>query len=77
MNKEEVIELLKEIKPEVDFEEDTELIESGLLDSIDFVSIIGKIEEKYGVEVSPDLIDPDNFINVDSIVAMLENLLTK
>ena len=61
----------------MDFEEDTELIESGLLDSIDFVSIIGKIEEKYGVEVSPDLIDPDNFINVDSIVAMLENLLTK
>ncbi len=58
---EKLLNILKDIKSDVDFEKETELVDAGILDSLDIVAIIDAIEESFGLEVDPDNIDPDNF----------------
>ena len=45
---EKLLELLKNVRPDVDFENETALIDDGLLDSFDVVSIISEIDDVFG-----------------------------
>lgn len=45
----EFIEMLKKIKPNVDFENEEALVDDGILESLDIISIISEIADKYGV----------------------------
>ncbi len=64
--------LLKILKPEVDFIENNNLIDKGILDSIDIVTIISEIEMEYLIEFDPEEIDPDNFQSVLTMLEMIE-----
>ncbi|HAQ7747625.1 TPA: phosphopantetheine-binding protein [Enterococcus faecium] len=74
---EELLQLLKEIKNDVDFEHEKELVDSGLLDSIEIVNVIASMEEKYGFEISPEYIDPDNFQSVEAMWDMIQKIQYK
>ena len=67
-----LLELLKRIMPEVDFESSSNLIDDGVLDSMDIVSIIQEIEEEYKIEIDPNEIDPDNFQSAVTMLKMIE-----
>ena len=67
-----LIEILKRVKPEVDFTEAVDLVDEGILDSIDIVSIISEIETEYSIEIDPDEIDPDNFQSASTIFEMIQ-----
>ena len=45
----EVIELLKKVKPDVDFTVENSLISDGILDSLDIVNIITEIEQQFHI----------------------------
>ena len=45
--KEELMNILSELRPEVNFEQETALIDDGILDSFDMVSLIGEINEAF------------------------------
>lgn len=72
--KEKVRELLEEIEPMEDFEDDTELIESGLLDSLSIVYLVTRIEEDLGLYIEEKYVVPENFENINAIVCLLEKL---
>jgi len=59
---EKLLELLKGVRPDVDFENETALIDDGILDSFDVVSIISEIDDVFGVQIRINELDPDNFI---------------
>lgn len=67
-----LLEILNRIKPEVNFMVCQNLVDEGILDSIDIVSIISEIETEYSIEIDPDEIDPDNFQSAKAIQEMLE-----
>ena len=67
----ELLLLLKEIKPDVDFINCDELIESGELDSLDIIEIIDAIETHYSIELDPNDIDPDNFQSLAKIEKLI------
>ena len=46
-----LLELLKGIRPDVDFETETALIDDGILDSFDVVSIISELDDEFGVQI--------------------------
>ena len=48
---EEIMKMLLEIRPEVNFAGSADFIEDGLLDSFDVISLISMMEEKYGIEI--------------------------
>ena len=58
---EELMEILEEICPDVDFENEEALVDDKLLSSFEIISIIAEISETYGITLSPAEIIPDNF----------------
>lgn len=71
---EELLELLKGVRPDVDFENETALIDDGLLDSFDVVSIISEIDDVYGVQIRINELDPDNFNSAEAIWTLIQRL---
>lgn len=70
-----ILEILKRVKPEVDFANSTDLVDEGILDSIDIVTIISEIEVGYGFEINPNEIDPDNFQSASAMLEMIEKAI--
>lgn len=69
-----LLELLKNIRPDVDFENETELIDDGILDSFDVVSIISEIDDVFGVQIRINELEPDNFNSAEAIWSLIEKL---
>ena len=59
------------LEPE-DFEDDTLLFSSGLIDSFSMVDLIIFIEDTEGVRVHPADVTLDNFDSIDRILAFVE-----
>ena len=72
--KEKVMEILKELRPDVDFESSQTLIDDGILDSFDLVSLIGELTDAFGVDISFDDIETENFNSADQIAALVKRL---
>ena len=68
------MELLAGIRPDVDFETETALIDDGILDSFDVVSIISALDDEFDVQVRISELDPDNFNSVQAIWALIQSL---
>ena len=66
--------ILSELHPEVDFEAPHHLIEERILDSIDVVTLVGDIDEIYGVRVPVEELTPENFASVKTIYKLIERL---
>lgn len=71
--RDEVIEILLMIRPQLDVDaEDLNIVEE--LDSRDIDTLISELETLYDVEITMDERTKENFENVDSLVNMLEKL---
>lgn len=79
--KQEVIELISELFQDKGFDIDileyVDLIEDMGMDSITFISIVVEIEEHFAIEVPDDMLLFDYFKNVDDIVSIVQNELSK
>ncbi len=71
---EKLMNILKELRPEVDFANEQKLIDDAVLDSFDMVSLIGEINEAFDVEISFDEIEPENFNSAERIWKMIQTL---
>ena len=71
--KEQVMEILAEIRSDIDFETETALIDDGLLESLDIVAIVGEFNEEFDVEISVEDLIPENFNSVDAMVELIAN----
>lgn len=74
---EKLMKILKELRPEIDFETETNLIDGGILDSFDMVSLIGELNESFGIEISFDDMEPENFNSAGQIYQMILRLLNE
>ena len=72
--RDELLEILNELRPEINFEVETQLIDDEVLDSFDMVSLIGEINDNFEVEVSFDDIDAENFNSVDAMLRLIQRL---
>ena len=68
---EKILELLKEIRPEFDFENSTDFIEDGYLDSFAIAALVEMIENAFGIVIDGLDILPENFQNIDSIIKVI------
>ena len=70
----ELMEILTSLKPEIDFETEKELIDDGLLESFDVITLIAEIEDQFGIEVPAEEIVPENFDSAEGIWKLLEQM---
>ena len=71
---EELLEILNSIRPDVDFENETALIDDGILDSFDVVAIISEIDDQFGVQIRINELDPENFNSAEAIWNLIQKL---
>ncbi len=71
---EELLGILKGIRPDVDFEKETKLIDDSILDSFDIISIVGELNEHYDIEIDVEDLEPDNFNTAEAILALVKKL---
>lgn len=57
----------------VDITDDLQLITSGYIDSFDIITIIGVMEESFGIEIDLDNVELEEFNTVDSICRIIKN----
>ena len=66
------IAMLKKIKPNVDFENEDALVDDGILESLDIITIIAEIADKYDVIIPSDEITSDNFNSAEALYELVE-----
>ncbi len=71
---EELLEILNELKPGVNFEVESNLVKDGILDSLAIIRLVGKIEDEFDVSVAVTDLIPENFNSVHDIMALIERL---
>ena len=71
--REEVMAILTEIRKDVDFENETKLIDDSILASLDIVAIVGEFNDTFDVEISVEDLIPENFNSVDAMIALIES----
>lgn len=66
------MEILYEIRPEVDFLNSNDFIEKRLLDSLDIVVLVSDIEEAFAISIDVNDIVPENFDSLETITKLIE-----
>lgn len=69
-----ILEILWELHPDVDFETAEHLIDDGILDSFDIVTIAAEVDLDYGVTIPAEALTPENFNSAKALCALVERL---
>lgn len=71
---EDLLEILEDLHPEIDFTTHNTLIDHQVLDSFDIVSVIAEIDSVYGVTIPAEEIIPENFNSAQALYKLIEKL---
>jgi len=72
MTREELLEILADLHPEVDFESETSLVDDKILTSFDIVAIIAEVSDSYDIMIPAGEIRPENFNSLDALYALIK-----
>ena len=71
---EELLEILEEMKPGVDFKSEKHLIDDKVFDSLAIMALVAKLSDEFYVEITPLMIVPENFQSAQAMWQMIEKL---
>lgn len=72
---EELLEILNEINPDVDYDTETNLIDGKVYDSFSIITLIGEICDHFDIEISPKWMRNENFNSAQAMWDMIEAIL--
>ncbi len=73
----EILEILKKIRPDVDYEKERRLLSDEIFDSFDVICLIAELSEKYSIEIDMDDVTEDNFNSYVDISKMVQRIISK
>lgn len=71
---EQLLEILSELHPDVDFEKETSLVTGGILDSFSIVNLVAELNDAYDIEITASDLMVENFDSAAAILALVERL---
>ena len=69
-----IINILRNIRPGVDWESKTDLVGSGFLDSFDMITLVNDLSDSYNVSIGLEYLEPEHFNTVEAIAALMKDL---
>lgn len=72
--KDKVTKILMDVRDDVDFESETKLIDDGILDSFDIISIVSELNEEFEIDITADELEPENFNSLEAIVKLVQSM---
>lgn len=71
---EQLLEILEEIRPDLDFANCQNLIDGHHLNSLDIISIVAELEDAFDITVPTVEVIPHNFNSAQNLWAMIQRL---
>ena len=69
-----ILQILTELRPDVDFALAQNLIDDGVLDSFDVVSLVSELCDTFEVDITVEDLTPENFNTPAAMLALVERL---
>lgn len=70
----ELLEILNELRPDIDFSKENQLVSGGIFDSFDIIALTEEISDAFGVIIKPKQLTAENFDSVDAMMKLIESL---
>lgn len=67
----ELLEILMDIDPDIDYETADRLIDDKMLDSFSIVALVSEIADTFDITISPKYLIPENFNSVQAMWDMV------
>ena len=67
-----IIELLKKVNPNINFDENTKIVDNNLLNSFQMFKFVNELNFEFDIEILPLDVIPKNFNTVESIKQLVE-----
>lgn len=71
---EKLMEILMDINPNIDYENEKNLIDGKVLDSFSIVNLVAEISETFDITISPKYLIPENFNSVEAMWNMIQKI---
>lgn len=70
----ELLQILTENCPGIDFAGQEHLIDDGILDSLSIVMLVGELNEAFDISIGAEDLVPENFNSLQAIYALVQRL---
>lgn len=70
-----LLNILRELHPDVDFAAEEKLIDKGILDSFDIVTIVAEVDAQWNVQIGPEDLIPENFNSAQALYRLVQRLM--
>lgn len=70
----ELLEILNELRPDIDFSKENQLVSGGIFDSFDIIALTEEISDTFGVVIKPKQLTAENFDSIDAMMKLIESL---
>lgn len=67
----EIIDILKGIRPDIDYEKENHLLTQEILDSFDVISILAALSEKFQIDIDPDNVNEQYFDSIEGMEQLI------
>lgn len=71
---ERLMEILEELRPDVDFANEKSLITGGVFDSFDIMSLVSQLNDEFEITIKPASLLPENFNSAEAMLSLIEKL---
>lgn len=72
---EKILEILQDLRPELDFTESNDFIEDAYLDSFEMIGLVSALDKEFGISILGEDIIPENFANLESIINVVNKYI--
>lgn len=67
-----ILNILKELESEFDFESSENFIEDGYLDSFDITTLVSELENEFGCLIAGTDVRSENFVSLEAIAELVK-----
>lgn len=71
---EQLMDILTDLRSDVDFETETQLVTDGVLESFDIVSLVAALTDTFDIDIQAKDLLPENFNSAQAMLRMIVRL---
>ena len=71
---EELLDILNDLNPDIDYETEDKLIDNKLYDSFKIITLISEISDTFEIELGPEHLIPENFNSAGAMWEMIRRI---
>lgn len=71
---EQIMNILQDARPDVDFAGEKRLIDDAILDSFDIITIVGEFNDAFDIDINVEDLEPENLNSVEAMQKLIERL---